>query len=200
MRALASVLLVACAPRFATDLEAQLESEVIALNQTVRRLQTEVETCTTTMPPDRLYAELTQVFTGTEVEVTRTGRVTRLRVPAAHVFRAPGQSSLRDEAAMTIDLLGTALAVNTEHAVRIVGHTSDRSLPVDGDRPFASHLDQSLHLAAAFTRALLSGADIEAERIEVAGRGSWDPLSSNDLPSGQDRNHRLEIFLTPPDA
>jgi flagellar motor protein MotB len=194
------LLLIGCASRYATDLEAQLEREVVALNQTVRRLQAESVSCTEALPPDRLYSELTQVFAGTEVEVTRTGRVTRLRVPAAHIFRRVGEPGLRDEADMTLDLLRMALEVNTEHTVRVVGHSDDRSLPTDGARVFTSHLDLSLFGAAAFAEALLAGTGIAPERIEVAGRGGWDPVASNDLPSGQDRNHRLEVFLTPPEG
>jgi chemotaxis protein MotB len=199
MRALVFVLLAGSAPRYGSDLEAQLEREVIALGQTVRRLEAEATSCDETAPPDRLFAELTQVFAGTEVAVTRVGRTTRLRIPTALLFRSSGSRKVRDEAAMTVDLLGMALSVNSEHRIRIVGHTSDRSLPA-GDRPFSSNLDLSLFEAATFAELLIAGSDVDPARLEVAGRGAWEPLASNDLPSGQDQNRRIEVFITPPEG
>ncbi len=191
------VALVGCAPR-SSHLESQLESEVIALSQTVRRLELRAETCDDAVPPDRLFAELTQVFANTEVEVTRVGGGTKLMLPATHLYRDAGDSRVRDEAFMLVDLLGTALAVNPLHQILVVGHTSDRSVPVKGGRSFGSRLDLSAFLAISVAERLIAGFEIAPERVTISARGMWDPVASNDLSAGQDANERVEITLSPP--
>jgi outer membrane protein OmpA-like peptidoglycan-associated protein len=49
-------------------------------------------------------------------------------------------------------------------------------------------------------RNYLEDRGIRADRIEVAGRGSREPVASNDNAEDRARNRRVEIFLREPSA
>lgn len=181
-------------------LENQLEREVQALNQVVRDLRFQAEHCGAAGAPDAIYAELNQVYAGTETTVEREGAITLVSLPVAVLFTDPYSLRFREEANMTLDLLATALRVHPDHRVLIEGHTDDRSLPSDWVRRYGSHLDLSFQYAAAVMQRLSVDFQISEERFTVSARGQWAPIASNDLPNGQGRNRRVEIRITPGNA
>lgn len=200
---LALVLAVGCgAPRHGDvvtrgrHLERQLESEVVALHQRLRHLEAELQTCDTTGPAP-LYAELHQVFSGTEVDVERRGSVVVVSLPVRHLFADPYSLRLREESAMTLDLLATALARHPDTLVRIEGHTDDGMLPTGLVRRYASHLDLSFQYAAAVLQELTGSFGLAEERFAVTARGAWAPVATNDTPAGQARNQRVEVHVLP---
>jgi outer membrane protein OmpA-like peptidoglycan-associated protein len=196
----AVLVLAACAggPPTGSTLEARLESEVIALRHTIKRLEGELAGTGEAPRPDRLAAELHQVFQGTEVSVERRGSVTHVGMPARHLFRDNAGSLFRVEATMTLDLLATALALHPTHIVTVEGHTNDRSVPDDGPVRFHDNLDLSLHYARTVADRLIHQFGLSAERVVVAGRSNWNPIASNELPDGQDENRRVEFHIRPP--
>lgn len=180
-----------------TGLAGQLEREVIALHQRVRQLEAEVASCGTSTAPDPLYAELRQVFQGSEVEVGRDGAVTVLTVRASHVFSDVYALTDRAEAKMTLDLLATALKLHPEVEATVIGHTDDRPLPRQWARTYRGSLELSARMAAAFAARLVRDFALPEARLTVAGRGPYAPVESNDVESGRDANQRLEIHLRP---
>jgi flagellar motor protein MotB len=195
---LAFIFLAACGAGKISNLEDQLEAEVIALNQTVKQLKIEAANCSDGSS-DTIYSDLTQIFKGTEIGVTRDRGVTLITIPVSHLFADAYSLRFREEAQMSLDLLATALNLHPRHGIIVEGHTNDRLLPTNLVRRFGSHLDLSFQYAAAVMQQLSEDYDVDENRFTVAARGMWDPVASNDITSGQDRNQRVavHIFRTP---
>lgn len=78
--------------------------------------------------------------------------------------------------------------------IRIVGHTDSQriSSKTSGRHPTNMHL--SAHRAIS-TRDVLVGTGVAATRVEVAGRGEFDPLVTNASNGNTPQNRRVELFL-----
>lgn len=198
-RALPWLLLVAaCGPkRDPQHLERQLEREVQALNAVVRDLRHQAETCSEAGSPDAIYADLHQVFAGTEVSVEREGMVTVVTLPGHVLFTDPYSMKLRVEADMTLDLLATALRLHPSHRIELQGHTDDAMLPSSLVRRYGSHLDLSFQYAAIVMERLTEKFGVTGKRFTVSARGQWAPVATNDLESGQMKNRRVEVHIRP---
>jgi chemotaxis protein MotB len=109
-----------------------------------------------------------------------------------------GSDVVTDQAASTLRQLATVLSgVAGSYNLRIVGHTDN--VPVSRPATRQSH-PTNLHLSAhraigVFT--VLRSAGIPADRMEVAGRGEYQPLVPNNARGGTADNRRVEIFLVP---
>jgi flagellar motor protein MotB len=188
------IFLTACGAGKISNLEDQLEAEVIALNQTVRKLKVEAANCADG-GNDTLFSDLTQVYKGSEISVTRKRGVTLVTIPVSHLFADAYSLRFREEAQMSLDLLATALNLHPRHGVIVEGHTNDRILPSNLVRRFGSHLDLSFQYAAAVMQNLSEDYAVDETRFTVAARGKWDPVASNDVTSGQDRNQRVAVHI-----
>jgi flagellar motor protein MotB len=189
--------LLGCATHAYPDgstLTGQLEREVVALNTQVQRLQ---QDCGAVERPDPLYAALTGVFAGSEVAVSRDGRVTLLVLPVSLLFPDPWSGEFRTEATGMLDLLATALTLHPEYQVTIEGHAADRAIPSSQARKYPDHLALSLMYATRTTTRLTTEFGVAPERFTIAGRGSWEPVASNDIPAGQAQNERVVIRIVP---
>ena len=72
----------------------------------------------------------------------------------------------------------------------IVGHTDNTG----GDA-----INQPLSVdRAAHTRDYLASRGVSPTRVVVEGRGSREPIASNDDNTGRARNRRVEIFVAEP--
>ena len=70
----------------------------------------------------------------------------------------------------------------------IVGHTDSTGSDAIND-PLSRE-------RAMAVRDYLSSRGVAASRVTVAGRGSREPVASNDTDSGRAANRRVEIFLS----
>jgi flagellar motor protein MotB len=194
---LVSLCLSGCGARSTSRLDHQLESEVQALNQVVRDLRHQVSTCGSGSSPDAIFADLTQLFSGTEIEVTREGAVTIVVLPASVLFSDPYGLRMRQEATMALDFLATSLQVHDKHRVVLVGHTDNRMLPKAWVRAYSSHLELSFEYAAAVMQALSETYEVHQHRFTVSAQGHWGAIASNDTAAGQARNNRVEVHILP---
>ena len=74
--------------------------------------------------------------------------------------------------------------------VRVVGHTDNTGSDAIND-PLSLRRAESV-------RGYLADRGVRSDRIEVAGRGSREPLVSNDTAESRAKNRRVEIFLREP--
>ena len=190
---LAALAMSACAPR--TDLQSQLEREIVALHQRMQILEEDLAACGTPGAQGSLYATLFQVFSGSAATIDQRGPATVITVRSSHLFTDRYASAFRDEAEGTLDLVATALLLNPEYDISVVGHTNTAPIQPPHNRRYFNHVALSLGLAARLTDHLITNYTVPEERFTVAGRGTWDPRASNQLPDGQDENHRIEIRL-----
>ncbi len=194
------VSLAGCDPFQRSDkasLVRQLDREVIALRIKNEQLEGRLlQGAGHSETPNPIYAELVQVFTGSEVEVVRSGNRTVVTLPSSLLFGTWGLT-VRQEAAMTLDLLATALKLHPELKVVVVGHIDDAPMPAALRRQVGSAWELGAIRAAATARALIETYGVPGGRFMVASRGMEEPLVSNDTPEGRSRNRRVVLTLTP---
>ena len=133
-----------------------------------------------------------QATAGTGVEVSRTAdNQLKLQVPSDVSF-ATGSAAIEPRLRPVLEAFAHGLEAERDLRVRIVGHTDSTGSDAIND-PLSLRRAESV-------RAYLEDRGIRAERIDVAGRGSREPVASNDTPEDRARNRRVEIFLREPQA
>jgi outer membrane protein OmpA-like peptidoglycan-associated protein len=131
-----------------------------------------------------------QATAGTGVAVTRTAdNQLKLDVPSDISF-AVGSAAIEPRLRPVLDAFASGLGGQPRMIVRVVGHT-------DNTGSDAINEPLSLHRAES-VRNYLEDRGIAANRIEVAGRGSREPIASNATAEGRAKNRRVEIFLREP--
>lgn len=138
---------------------------------------------------EKLHA-MQQATEGTGLQAVRTvDDQLKIQVPSDISF-ALGMASLEYRLSPVLDELAQRLDNDKATRVRVVGHT-------DGAGTHA--INDSLSLRRAeIVRAYLEDRGIKADRIELFGRGSREPIAGNDTPEDRSRNRRIEILLREP--
>ncbi|WP_457325024.1 OmpA family protein [Roseateles sp. P5_E11] len=130
-------------------------------------------------------AALAQASQGTGVEVARTDdNRLKLNVPSDVSFDT-GRADIKPQMRPVLDEIGRNLDPGVH--VTVVGHT-------DSTGSDAINEPLSRERAAA-VRDYLSARGVSSSRVNVAGRGSHEPVAGNDTEAGRAANRRVEIFL-----
>ena len=136
--------------------------------------------------------QIEQQTAGTGVEVTRTAdNRLQIIVPGDIAFDS-GQAVIRPNFRSALDNFAQSLQQNPSSTVTIIGHT-------DSTGSAAANEPLSLQRADA-TRDYLVSRGVAPNRFQIDGRGSREPVASNDTEAGRARNRRVEIFLGDRDA
>lgn len=131
--------------------------------------------------------QLSSALSGSGVSVARTtDERIWITLPGDLAFQ-PNRSALKPGATALLDKIVVSLRGLPTAELRIVGHTDSKGAPAAND---ALSLDR-----AASTRDWLVARGMSPVRIAVAGRGSRDPLASNDDEAGRATNRRVEILV-----
>ncbi|GKS82960.1 OmpA family protein [Acidovorax sp. SUPP1855] len=136
---------------------------------------------------ERQKRDMQQVTQGTGVVVTQTAdNQLKLDIPSDISF-ATNRSDIQSNFAPVLERFAEGLRNNPNTEVRIVGHTDSTGTdainnPLSMDR-------------AASTRNFLTTRGVNGGRIQVEGRGSHQPIATNDTNDGRARNRRVEIFV-----
>ena len=136
--------------------------------------------------------QIQQATQGTGVEVTRTAdNRLQIVVPSDIAFDS-GQAVIKPNFRTSLDNFAQSLQQNPSSTITIIGHTDSTGSP-------AVNEPLSLQRADA-TRDYLVSRGVAANRFSIDGRGSREPVASNDTEAGRARNRRVEIFLGDRDA
>ena len=133
-------------------------------------------------------AAMEQATRGTDIDVTRTAdNQLKLNVPSDMSF-ARNSAALKPELRSVLETFAKGLTSNgSGMIVRVVGHT---------DSTGSDAINNPLSLQRAESvKNFLEDRGVPASRIETVGRGSREPIASNDTADGQAKNRRVEIFL-----
>ncbi|MBW2254803.1 MAG: OmpA family protein [Deltaproteobacteria bacterium] len=194
------LLLAGCPPRHSypdgAGLAGQLEREVVALQQRVRSLEFQLDHCGEDPDPDSIYQDLHQIFSGSDVLVSRVGSTTILLLPSDYLFTRG--TDLREEALMSLDLLATALNLHPEHQVVVEGHSDDRMPTGDLRRLYSDNWVLSYSRAETVMHALSTQFGVDPSRFTVQSRAEWEPIATNDTTAGQAKNRRVMVRIIPP--
>ena len=134
--------------------------------------------------------EMEQATRGTGVGVSQTAdNQLKLDIPSDISFDT-GRSDIKSNFGPILERFAEGLRNNPEAEVRIVGHT-------DSTGSDAINNPLSVNRAAS-VRDYLTARGVPAAAIAIDGRGSREPVASNDTADGRARNRRVEIFMAEP--
>ena len=136
---------------------------------------------------ERQKREMEQATQGTGIGVTQTAdNQLKLDIPSDISFDT-GRAEIKGNFAPVLDRFAASLRDNQNTDVQIVGHTDSTGSdainnPLSVDR-------------ATSTRNYLTARGVSGSRIDTEGRGSYQPIASNNTEDGRARNRRVEIFV-----
>ncbi len=128
-----------------------------------------------------------QATAGTGVGVTQTAdNQLKLDIPSDISFDV-NRADIRPNFRSILDRFAQTLKDNPVTTIRIVGHT-------DSSGSDAINNPLSVNRAAS-ARDYLVDRGVASNRIAIDGRGSREPIASNDTADGRARNRRVEIYV-----
>ena len=135
------------------------------------------------MEDKRVAMEQATRNTGIEVARTQDNQL-RVNVPADFSFDV-GRADIRPGMRPVLDQFAQGLDRNSQ--VTIVGHTDSTGSDAINE-PLSRERADSV-------RNYLETRGVASSRIQTMGRGSREPIATNDSPEHRAQNRRVEIFL-----
>ena len=131
--------------------------------------------------------QMEQATQGTGVQVTQTAdNRLKLDIPSDISFDT-NRADIKPDFRPILDKFAAGLVENPYAHVNIIGHTDSTG----GD---AVNNPLSVN-RASHTRDYLVSRGVASNRINIDGRGSHEPLVSNDSNANRARNRRVEVFV-----
>ena len=131
--------------------------------------------------------EMEAATRGTGIAVSQTSdNLLKLEIPSDVSFDT-GKANVKSNFAPVLDRFASSLQSNPATTVRIVGHTDSTGSDAIND-------PLSVDRAAA-TRDYVVMRGVDSRRFTIEGRGSKQPIASNDSNAGRAQNRRVEIFV-----
>jgi outer membrane protein OmpA-like peptidoglycan-associated protein len=131
--------------------------------------------------------QMEQATQGTGVQVSQTAdNRLKLDIPSDISFDT-NRSNIKPNFRPVLDKFASSLVENPYTRVTIVGHT---------DSTGSDAINNPLSVnRAAQTRDYLSSRGVASNRFNIDGRGSHEPVASNDSETSRARNRRVEIYV-----
>jgi chemotaxis protein MotB len=104
-----------------------------------------------------------------------------------------GQTELKPSGAKALAQVATVLKTLDNRRFQVAGDTDN--VPIDTAR-FPSNWELSTRRAVEVVHFLVSQG-LRSDVLSAAGYGEFDPIASNEAPSGRAKNRRIEITLQP---
>jgi outer membrane protein OmpA-like peptidoglycan-associated protein len=131
--------------------------------------------------------QMEQATQGTGVEVSQTAdNRLKLDIPSDISF-ATNSASISPSFRPILDRFASSLNQNPGTTVTIIGHTDNTGSDAIND-PLSVN-------RAAQTRNYLVDRGVASNRFSIDGRGSREPIVSNDSAANRARNRRVEIYV-----
>ncbi len=124
---------------------------------------------------------------GTGVAVTQTAdNQLKPNIPSDISFDT-GRADIKPNLRPILDQFAQGLASQPNTEIRIVGHT---------DSTGSDSINNPLSVnRAASARDYLVARGVDGRRIQIDGRGSYEPIADNNTDAGRAKNRRIEIYL-----
>ncbi|MBK6612763.1 MAG: OmpA family protein [Ottowia sp.] len=131
--------------------------------------------------------QMQQATAGTGVQVTQTAdNQLKLNIPSDISFDT-GRADIKSNMRPILDQFAQGLGQEPNTEVFIVGHT---------DSTGTDAINNPLSVARANSvRDYLATRGVDTRRVRTEGRGSREPVASNQSDAGRAHNRRVEIFL-----
>lgn len=133
---------------------------------------------------DQQAEELEQNIPGATVE--RVGEGINVTFASGLLFDFDSDV-IRGEARENLDELAASLEEYDDSDLLIVGHTDAK-----GTESYNQDLSERRSQAA---RRYLASRGVDSARIDIRGRGEYEPVASNETESGRQLNRRVEVAI-----
>ncbi len=132
-------------------------------------------------------AAMEKATAGTGVAVTQTAdNQLKLNIPSDISFDT-GRANIKPNLQPILDQFAQGLNSQPNTEIRIVGHT---------DSTGSDSINNPLSVnRAASARDYLVARGVDGRRIQIDGRGSYEPIADNNTDAGRAKNRRIEIYL-----
>jgi len=106
-----------------------------------------------------------------------------------------GSFNVTDQAKVVLQKVATVLKNQPDLEFMVEGHTDNVPLPKKGELLYNSNL--SVKRATTIVRLLQNEYGLEPQKMIAAGRGEYQPLTTNDSAEGKAANRRTRIVILP---
>lgn len=135
-------------------------------------------------------AEMEQATAGTGIDVEKTAdNQIRVMIPSDAGFDV-NRADIKPQLATVLTKFAESMRTNPATSIRIIGHTDSTGSDAIND-PLSRE-------RALSTRDYLVARGVGSSRIATEGRGSREPIASNNTESGRAQNRRVEIYVAEP--
>ena len=118
---------------------------------------------------------------------------------ADNMLYKSGSYEINDRAAETLSKIAKIIKDYSDYDVLIEGNTDN--VPVNSAaasmKNIRNNWDLSCLRASSVVQALQNQYGVDPKRLTAGGRGEYNPLVSNDSETGELRNRRTQIIITP---
>lgn len=113
---------------------------------------------------------------------------------ADNMLYKSGSYLINDRASETLSKIAKIIKDYKEYDVLVEGNTD----PVPISQPnIRNNWDLSCLRASSVVQALQTQYGVDPKRLSAAGRGEYNPITTNDTEVGKQRNRRTQIIITP---
>lgn len=113
---------------------------------------------------------------------------------ADNMLYKSGSYEIGDRAGETLGKIAKIIMDYKEYDVLVEGNTDN--VPIN-QKNIRNNWDLSCLRASSVVQALQKTYGVDPKRLSAAGRGEYNPLTSNDTAKGKQRNRRTQIIITP---
>ena len=113
---------------------------------------------------------------------------------ADNMLYKSGSYEINDRAAQTLSKIAKIIKDYKDYDVLIEGNTDNVPISMQTIR---NHWDLSALRASSVVQSLQNDYGVDPKRLSAAGRGEYNPITTNDTEVGKQRNRRTQIIITP---
>ena len=113
---------------------------------------------------------------------------------ADNMLYKSGSYEINSRAAQTLSKIAKIIKDYKDYDVLVEGNTDNVPIKKTNIR---NNWDLSTLRASSVVQALQNDYGVDPKRLTAGGRGEYNPIASNDMELGKQRNRRTQIIITP---
>lgn len=113
---------------------------------------------------------------------------------ADNMLYKSGSYEINDRASETLSKIAKIIKDYKDYDVLVEGNTDP--VPIS-QKNIRNNWDLSCLRASSVVQALQTQYNVDPQRLSAAGRGEYNPITTNDTEVGKQRNRRTQIIITP---
>jgi chemotaxis protein MotB len=108
-----------------------------------------------------------------------------------------GKTNITPEGKRILEKVGEVVKNIKGRKIRVTGHADNIPIDPNYKYKFPTNWELSAARAASVVRYFQEETGLDPKDMEAVGRSFYQPVASNEIKEGRDRNRRVEIFIAP---